>query len=343
MATIKEIAKMAGVSTATVSYVLNDTKKVSPETEKRVREAVKAFDYRPNAIATNLRKGKTTTIGVITEDIRYFPTPEILNGIGEVLEDANYQMVVHDLHLYGKLWPDYNKIDKYKNRIEEGVQLLKQSMVSGIIYVCMHDRVLKSLIEPLNVPLVYAYSYCEGEENFVTYDDYYSAKTMVEHLIELGHKKIGIIGGYEKSYPTQTRLGGIRSALDENDLMIPPEYIKYGDWEFESGYEKAMELLKMGDPPTALFVMNDIMAAGCYHAASELHKKIPTDISIVGFDNRDISKYLIPPLTTMNLPLQEIGKQAFQVLMESMNNENLDPKQVTLPCDIVLRQSTKLT
>ena len=341
MATIKEIAKRAGVSTATVSYVLNGTKKISTETISRVNEAIKELNYAPNTIAMNLRKGKTCTIGVITEDLRCFPTPEILNGIGEALEDANYQMVVHDLHLYGKIWPDYTKIDKYKARIDKGVQVLRQSMVSGIIYVCMHDRELSHLIEPLDIPLVYAYSNCTSDESYITYDDFNSGKNMVQHLIDLGHRDIAVIGGYHHSYVTQLRLNGAKLALKENGLKLPEEYIKYGDFEYHSGYEMTLELLRLKNPPTAIFAMNDIMAAGSYKACSELNIRIPEDISIVGYDNRDISRYLNPSLTTMGLPLQDIGKQALTVLLDSINDEKTSPKQAILPCQIITRSSAR--
>jgi len=340
MATIKEIAKMAGVSTATVSYVINGTKKLSDETTKKVNDAIKALNYTPNMVATNLRTGKSNTIGVIVEDIRCFPVPDIVNGIGEELEKANYNMVVHDLHLYEKIWPDYTKITNYTDRIKKGVELLRRSMVSGIIYVCMHDRIIDDLIEPMDIPLVYAYSSCSNERSYITYDDVKSAKMMAEYLIALGHRKIAVIGGYPHAYPTQTRLEGIRNAMQENGLSMPEEYICYGDWEYNSGYKNAINLLNLKEPPTAIFALNDIMAAGCYHAASEFGLKIPDDISIAGFDNRDISRYLYPALTTMNLPLNDIGKQAFSMLFESINEEAAAPQQIALPCQVIKRSST---
>lgn len=340
MATIKEIAKMAGVSTATVSYVINNTKKLSDETTKKVNDAIKALNYTPNIVATNLRTGKSYTIGVIVEDIRCFPVPDIINGIGEGLEKEKYQMLVHDLHLYEKIWPDYSKISKYTDRIKKGIQLLRKSMVSGIIYVCMHDRIINDLIEPMDIPLVYAYSSCTNERNYITYDDLSSAKMMAEYLLSLGHTRIGVIGGYRDAYPTRSRLEGIRLAMKEQGLILTDEYIRYGDWEYQSGYESALSLLKLKEPPTAIFALNDIMAAGCYHAASELGLNIPDDISIAGFDNRDISRYLYPSLTTMELPLKDIGKNAFNILFDSINDVSAGLRQIALPCQVIKRSST---
>lgn len=340
MATIKEIAKLAGVSTTTVSYVINKTKKLRPETTEKVNKAIEELNYSPNTIAQTLRKGKTTTIGVITEDIRVFPTPEILNGISEGLEEAKYQMLVHDLHLYEKIWPDYKKIVNYKDRINEGVNLLKQSMVSGIIYVSMHDRNLGKLINDTSVPIIYAYSLPPEGEGYVTYDDYSSAKNMMEHLISLGHRNIGIIGGYPNSFPNKTRLKGIHSSLEKNDIKLSNDYIKYGDWEYESGYEKTLELLNLNKRPTAIFALNDIMAAGCYKAIIEASLKIPENISVVGFDDRDISRYLQPSLTTMSLPLKQIGNKALDLLFDKINNEENHPAKVMLPCKINIRDST---
>lgn len=340
MATIYEIAKLAGVSPTTVSYVINGTKKLSPETTKKVNEAIKELNYSPNTVAQTLRKGKNTTIGVITEDIRVFPTPEILNGISEGLEEAKYQMLMHDLHLYKKIWPNYEQIFDYKNKINKGVSLLQQSMVSGIVYVSMHDRILGNLIDKIDVPIVYAYSYPPEEESYITYDDYSSAKIMTEHLIELGHKDIGIICGYPDSFPTQTRLKGIHTALEEHDIKIPEEYIKYGDWEFKSGYEKTIDLLNLNKRPSAIFALNDIMASGCYSAIMRAGLSIPEDISIAGFDNRDISMYLEPTLTTMSLPLKKIGYTAIELLLDKINNGDDEPSQVVLPCKINIRHST---
>ncbi|NLJ90872.1 MAG: LacI family transcriptional regulator [Clostridiales bacterium] len=340
MATIYEIAKLAGVSPTTVSYVINGTKKLRPETVKKVNEAIEKLQYSPNTVAQTLRKGKTTTIGVITEDIRIFPTPEILNGISEGLEKAKYQMLVHDLHLYEKIWPDYDNIVKYKNKINKGVNLLQQSMVTGIIYVSMHDRKLGKLINKIDLPIVYAYSYPSEDNSYVTYDDYTSAKSMVEYLISLGHKNIGIICGYKDSFPTQTRLQGVLKALEEHNITIPEEYITYGDWEFKSGYEKANYLLALKKRPTAIFALNDIMASGCYSAITKANLRIPEDISVAGFDNRDVSRYLEPPLTTMGLPLKELGNEAVNMLFEKINSKKDVPLYTVLPCNIHIREST---
>lgn len=340
MSTIKEIAKLAGVSTATVSYVINGTKKISTETTRKVNEAIKLLDYSPNTIAMHLRTGKNRTIGVIVEDVRCFPTPEILNGIAEGLGIANYQMLVHDLHLFEKIWPDYVKITKYKDRITKGVQLLRQSMVSGIIYVCLSDREINDLIKPMDIPFIYAFSRCTDDKGYITYDDLEGAKKLTQHLVDLGHHRIGIIGGFPHAYSTQTRIKGIRLALEENHLNLPAEYIKYGDWQYQSGYEQAMELLSLANRPSAIFALNDNMAAGCYQAASKSGLRIPEDISIAGFDNREISRYLYPSLTTMGLPLQDIGKQAVNQILGILKDECEALKQIILPCQIISRDST---
>lgn len=339
MATIKEIAMHAGVSIATVSYVLNGTKKLSKETTERVNQAIQELNYIPNTVAKNLRNGQTRTIGILIEDIRCTPTPEILNGIAGTLEKKGYQMLVHDLHLYEKIWNQYEKVGNYKDHINNGLQLLKQSMVAGIIYVSMHMRYLDHIIMPLDIPLAYAYACCPDSKNYVMYDDVKSAEQMTQHLIELGHRNIAIISGPPNSYAAQKRLDGILSALKRNAIDIAASHIKIGDWEYNSGYEKAMELLQ-SQHPTAIFAMNDIMAAGAYKAAYECHLKIPEDISIVGFDNREIARYLQPPLTTMNLPLKEIGEQTTEILIECIEHDRAFAKHMTMPCKIIKRESS---
>ncbi|MBP3409638.1 MAG: LacI family DNA-binding transcriptional regulator [Clostridia bacterium] len=339
MATMKEIADLAGVSTATVSHVVNGTKKLSPETTERVLMAIQQLNYTPNTLAKSLRSGQTHNIGVLVEDIRGLPVAEIVSGISETLAKSGYRTLMYDLHLLEKLYNQYEQIVAYRERINGGIHVLQQSHVDGIIYVGMHDRHLDQLFDPLDRPLVFAYSHGTQTDTYVTYANHDSAFEMINYLIGKGHKNIAVIAGHPHSYPTVMRLKGCQKAMDEAGLNLPNEYIRYGDWEYDSGCSCTKELLSCEKRPTAIFAMNDLMAAGCIHALQEAGLSVPSDIAVAGFDNREIARYLQPPLTTVALPNTEIGIRAAKHILSRIQNPDAPPQREIVPCSIIERES----
>lgn len=339
MATMRDVALLAGVSTATVSHVVNGTKKLSPETTERVLMAIAQANYTPNTLAKSLRSGQTHTIGVLVEDIRGLPVADIVSGVNETLAKSGYRMILHDLHLLEKLYNQYEQIGAYRQRINNGVSLLKSSNVDGIIYVGMHDRHLDYLFDPMDTPLVFAYSHGTSEDTYVTYSNQDSAADMTRYLLSKGHTRIAVLAGHPHSYPTARRLHGILMAMQQAGLTIPEGYIRYGDWEYASGVEQTRALLELPEFPTAIFAMNDLMAAGCMHALKEAGLRIPQDVAVAGFDNREIARYLQPPLTTVSLPTTEIGVQVALHMMEKINNPSAPPVRDIIHCSIVERQS----
>ena len=339
MATMKEVAELAGVSTATVSHVVNGTKKISPETTERVLMAIAQVNYTPNTLAKSLRSGQTHTIGVLVEDIRGLPVPEIVSGISETLAKSSYRTILYDLHLLEKLYNQYEQIGAYRQRINNGLSLLQSSNVDGIIYVGMHDRHLDYLFDPMETPLVFAYSHGTQQDTYVTYSNQDSATDMTRYLLKKGHTRIAVIAGHPHSYPTARRMHGIQMALQQAGMTIPEEYIRYGNWEYESGIEQTRALLALPKRPTAIFAMNDLMAAGCMRALNEAGVRIPEDMAVAGFDNREIASYLQPPLTTIALPTAEIGERAALHIMELVNNPSTQPTRDIIHCSIIERQS----
>ena len=248
-------------------------------------------------------------------------------------------MILHDLHLLEKLYNQYEQIASYRQRINNGVALLKSSNVDGIIYVGMHDRHLDYLFDPMETPLVFAYSHGTSQDTYVTYSNQDSAQDMTRYLINRGHERIAVIAGHPHSYPTARRMHGIRMALQQVGLIIPDEYVRYGNWEYESGITETKVLLSLDPRPTAIFAMNDLMAAGCMHVLSEMGLNVPKDIAVVGFDNREISRYLQPPLTTVQLPTTEIGTAAALHIMAKINNPSAPPAREIIHCSIIERES----
>ena len=341
MATMKEIAELADVSVATVSYVLSGKKNVSPEKRARVLNAITLTNYKLNTIAKSLRTSKTESIGVLVEDICGLPVPEIVDGLSERLSESGYQVLLSNLQLLGKLYNQYEQLSHYIGAVNRGIQLLEDARVDGIVYIAMHDRRIDAIRQPAGIPLVFAYASSDDPNSIsVTYDNLHSVQAVTRHLTEQGHRRIALIAGHSASTATKERLAGFRAAMDEAHLHVPPEYIRWGDWEYHSGVEQTEALLSLTIPPTAIVAMNDVMAAGCYATASRLGLHIPDDLSVVGFDNQLFASYLYPSLTTVALPNKQIGLTAAQHLLEKIGGSTGVPASTALPCQVILRGST---
>lgn len=339
MPTLKDIAKAAGVSTATVSHVLNGTKKLSPETTGKVLKVIDGMGYLPNNLAKSLRRGKTMLVGVLVEDIRGIPVPDIVCGIGEKLGESGYKMLLYDLHLMGKLHNCSEDINFHRQQIDDGFSALQAARVDGLIYVGMQDIPLMYHIKSMDKPLVFAYSHVTRNDCYVTYDNLNATQQLIQYLIDKGHRQIAVISGHPHSYPTTMRMYGYCKAMHDAGLPIPEDYIHYGDWSFESGYREARELLCVEPRPTAVFAMNDQMAAGCIHALHEEGLRIPEDISVVGFENHVLSAYIQPPLTTFSIPTLEIGRQAAAYVLDRIQADDLLTEHRILPCTMIERKS----
>lgn len=339
MATMKDVAKLAGVSTTAVSHVINGTKKLGDNTTQRILDAIKQTKYAPHTLAKSLRMGTTQTIGILVEDIRVLPITEIVNGIGECLEERGFQMLLSDLRMLEKLYNQFDHIHDYREFINQGIALMLHSHVDGIIYVGMHDRYLSSIIDPIDKPIVYAYSHGSSSDHYVTYDNIQGAVHAVKCLIYHGHHRIGLIAGHPNSFPTHQRMEGFYYAMKNAGIPVEDNYICYGDWEYASGYQNTKRLLTQSNPPTAIFAMNDLMAAGCLNAAHEAGLGVPYDLSIVGFDNREISRYLSVPLTTIQLPTVEIGYKSAQMILSLQDGNPVNQNRIILPCSLLERSS----
>lgn len=341
--TIKKIAELAGVSTATVSYVINNTKNISPETRKRVQAAIEECGYQPNNIAKSLRMKTTNTIGVIVEDILGFSVPQIINGISEYVEGHGYQILLYDLKILEKLYNQYDTIIAYKAKINAAVSfLLNSAKVDAIIFVSMFDRDVTGIIDDIDKTLVYAYSVTQNPaDHFVTYDSELISYEVIQYLYQNGHRNIGIITGQKDSYPTEMRMRGIRKACDELGICLDASSIKFGEWDIASGYNKMTELLRERGNLTAVFAMNDIMAAGAMDAIREAGLSVPEDISLIGFDNREISDYLRPRLTTVEIDLKQIGLRAAEVAINKIRKLPAQERGVIIPSKLIIRQTVQ--
>ena len=352
--TIKDIAREAGVSTATVSYVINDTKPVMPEKRQRILDVIEAMDYHPNRFAKSLRTKKTNTIGVLAEDILAFPTSRIVGGISEYMEQTDYQILLSDLRMLDSLYNRYDQIVHQKEKINKAVSFLASATkVDAIIYIGMFDRDITGIIANVNKPVVIAYSTSGDSHTWsVTYENEAISTLLTRHLIECGHERIAVITGIAHTAPAQTRLKGIQKAFSEAGRVLDSALVKNGDWERGSGYACMKELLGQGKDrlPTAVLAMNDFMAIGAMDAIREAGLSVPGDISVAGFDNREVSDYVLPKLTTVEIDLNAIGFAAARVAVQKPGgpggtggpggaDEDGEGRCVVIPSKLIVRDT----
>jgi len=343
MSNIKEIAKKANVSIATVSNILNGKGGVSRETAKRVLEIADELHYTPNFLAKNLKRGNTRTIGILTEDLTVFNATEIVDGINAYCEENSYHFILANLRLFKKYAGNFYELEGYVKQVEDEIRILLAKQVEGIIYIGCHSREISAIPSNLPVPLVVAYGYVNNDRiPSVVFDDEKAAFDATCHLIGKGHKKIGLAAGIASSVHTRQRVTGYQRALYENGILFNPDLLVYGDWNRDFGYREAGTFINQG--ATAIFAMNDLIAGGVIDYCNENGLKVGRDISLIGFDNREISSAYNPQLTTMALPLFEIGKKSSEIMLEMLDTEH--PRQFMrlykIECQLVERQSVGL-
>lgn len=338
---IKQIAELAGVSVATVSNVLNNNDaKVSKEVKARVLQIIEENHYVPNSLAKGLRKQKTNTIGVITEDITQFQTPKILTGINNIADKKHYKILLYDLAITSKIGTDVNKIMEYREEIDEALNTLLEAKVEGIIYVAWQDRDIEDLIREVEVPVVYAYCYSASDKrSWVSYDNVHIMEEIMNNVLSLGHRNIALAWGGEVCRPAQQRLNVYRMILEKKGIPYREDYTRHGDWSFEDGREFYHYYVNLEEPPTVLLFMNDEMAAGAVHESMQTDQKVLNEVSVVGFNNLEYAWFCYPAIASVSLPLEEIGKNASKILLKQIKGKNDSYEKIILDCKFIKRQS----
>lgn len=340
MATIKEIAQKANVSVATVSKVLNGKGGASQETVELVLGLARELKYTPNIYAKNLVSRQSKTLGIITEDLTVFNTPEIVDSIDENCQKHGYHYILGNLRINKRFGHNFLYHAAYQPLIDEMVGAMLARQVDGVIYVGCHTHGISYLPSRSSIPFVCAYCYSNDPAiPSIVYDDRKAAYDAVTLLIQQGHKNIGIICGQPESPATVHRLLGYQEALYDNAIPYNPRTVLYGDWDRDSGYALCPALLKHG--VSAIFAHNDLMATGVLDYCNENGIQVGTELSLIGFDNREISAVCRPKLTTVALPLYDIGKCATSLMVDILAGKQEPPGQKKmLPCSIIERQST---
>ena len=340
MVTLKEIAEKCSVSITTVSNILNGKSNVSERTKERVLQVIKETGYRPNYMARGLRAARTNSIGIIIDDLTEFSSTGIIDGIMSYFDEHNYKAILENLRFYSKWGTKWYRNKEYEDSVQQAIDEFESIKVDGIIYVAGHARSISCIPENLNIPLVISYAFSEQKGiSSVEFDDEKAACDITEHLIKNGHKKIAVIAGTKNNIHTGRRLKGFKKAMNKNDLPVSDSDIRYANWDTPSGYENARELLENSDY-TAVFCFNDLMAAGVYDYLYEKNLVPGKDISVAGYDNRTMSQYLKPALTTVAIPLYDIGRKSAELILNQINNpEDFEAQQHFVQCGIIERES----
>lgn len=341
--TMKEIAKLAGVSTATVSNVLNHNHaRVSKEMRQKILKIMRDMDYVPNNVAKSLRKQQTNTIGILTEDIRHFQTPSIITGISTYMDKIGKHILLYDMAVMRKIGGNPNRMHELRDDIDGALNILLAAQVDGIVYVAFQDRDISDLVRHIGVPLVYAYCYSDLDERcWVSYDNIRIMREIMSKIIALGHRKIAVVWGGEGFRPAQQRLDAYMETIKQNGIPYREEYICHGDWSFDDGVRLYKYYMSLADPPTALIFMNDEMAAGAIIESMRSDRKILDAVSVVGFNDMEYARFFDPGLTTVKLPLEEIGSRSAELLVRMLENEEIPAEQIVLNCQMIERSSLR--
>jgi len=314
MTTIKDVAKIAGVSVGTVSNVLNELDTVTDANKAKVMDTIKSLGYKPNKIAASLSKKKTMNIGLIIPDVSSPFYSDLINGVTETLDAQGYNVF---------LCSSRDDIDKETKIIND----LLSMWIDGIILIPVYSdkRIIKEM-ETINIPLVLVNREIKGwTRDIVIFDNFGGAYEATNFLIKNNHKKIIILDGPNYSRSFEDRLLGWKTAMEENRLFNE-NMIFRGDFSVESGYDMMMESLNELAEIDAVFASSDLIALGALNALEEKNIKVPDDISIIGFGDIYLSKFLKPSLTTIRRPFYNIGKTAVSILLEKIKGKSDDER-----------------
>ncbi|MBL8133968.1 MAG: LacI family DNA-binding transcriptional regulator [Anaerolineae bacterium] len=327
--TIRDVARLAGVSPATVSKVMNNAPYVSEETRQTVRAAADKLNFRPNSIARSLKMSRTATLGLITDDLEGVFTMSMMRGVEEVVSAQGFSVFL--CNSYG---------DAARERAH--LEVLIDKKVDGVILISgyrVRQRGAPAL--PLgDIPVVYLYQYTdEAAVRCVVPDDFGGAVLGAGHLAGLGRRRIAVINGPAHYEATRHRLEGVQHALARAGVPFDAALVRAGKWYESSGYAAASDLMTLPAPPDALFCMSDSIAVGALGALHDLGVRVPQDVALIGFDNRSFAVHQRPPLTTVALPLVQMGRLAGDLLLKDIREGGSAAELYRVPCELVVRQS----
>lgn len=314
-ATIKDVAAAADVSAATVSRVLNGSDRVREKTRQRVLDAAHELDYVPNETARSLIRKRTQTIGVLLPDMHGEFFAQVIRGLDQTARTHDYHLLVSSSH---------SEEDEARTMVRamlgrvDGLIIMWPSLESSLFADFLPEELPTALLM------------VSGESTTfpaLSIDNEGGARAVVEHLLDHGHERIAILTGPLQNRDAQQRLAGYREALHASDVEYDPALEIPGDFMRETGYQAVSQILALDPPPTALFASNDSMAIGALSALHEANVRVPEEIAVVGFDDIPSAQYMNPPLSTVHVPIYELGTRAVELVIRQMNGALEDEKK----------------
>jgi DNA-binding LacI/PurR family transcriptional regulator len=334
--TIKQVAKAAGVSTQTVSRVINDRPDVAPETRERIQNVIEELDYQPSALARSLIQQRSFTLGVVTAGLKYFGPSRTLNGITSMAEELKYALLLEEL-------PRFDTED-----IKPLLQELLSHHVDGIVWavpeVGDNRRWVDEILNDVPVPVIFLTMQPRAGVSIVLVDNYTGGVMATRHLLEQGFGHIGHISGPLDWWEARQRKQAWQETLEKSGIKVTDNHWAIGNWSPASGAIAFEQLLQSYPEMDAIFVANDQMALAVLRIANRIGIRIPQELAVVGFDNFAESAYFWPALTTINHNHHELGCRAVQEVVKqieaSRRKERIDAQTVLLSTELVVREST---
>ncbi|HEX2913827.1 MAG TPA: LacI family DNA-binding transcriptional regulator [Chloroflexia bacterium] len=327
--TIREVAERAGVSTMTVSRVLNESHRVQPETRQRVEQVIKELGYVPNGLARGLSSQKTGILALIVPDVANPFFTKLVRGAENVAWQNGYRAILCNTE---------NDLNREKAYLED---MLAQR-VEGVIIAPTSDKSRRHLnmLEQHKVPAVFTDRSVDGlEYDLVEGDNVGGARRLVEHLIRLGHRRIAMINGSLDISTSRDRLKGYRQALEATGISYDPGIVIQTSVDQQSGYLATKQLLQLNPRPQALFAVNNLVAVGAVQAVREVGLNVPEDLALVCFDDIDLASIICPFLTVMVQPAETFGTLALQLLLDRIGGRAVKQRHVTLAAELIIRES----
>ncbi|WP_105652398.1 ribose operon transcriptional repressor RbsR [Cronobacter dublinensis] len=320
MATMKDVARLAGVSTSTVSHVINKDRFVSDAIRVRVEDAIRTLNYAPSALARSLKLNQTRTIGMlITASSNPFYS-ELVRGVERSCFERGYSLVLCNT-------------EGDEQRMNRNLETLLQKRVDGLLLLCTETHQPSPAIMtryPAIPTVMMDWSPFDGDSDVIQDNSLLGGDIATRHLIEKGFTRIACVTGPLDKTPARLRLEGYRAAMQRAGLPVPEGYEVIGDFEFGGGLRAMQSLLALPEPPQAVFMGNDAMAFGAYQALYQAGLRIPQDIALVGYDDIELARYMTPPLTTIHQPKDELGELAIDVLIHRMAQPELQQQRLQL-------------
>ncbi|WP_094550443.1 LacI family DNA-binding transcriptional regulator [Petroclostridium xylanilyticum] len=336
--TIKDVAKLAQVSISTVSRVINGAPNITPEIRQKVEKAIAQLRYKPNIIAQSLGSGRLKNIAVVLARSSQlaFVNPYftiMFQGLGSVIENSDYEVLL-------------TLAEDEKTEVDKCMSLIDAGSIQGVILLGsrVYDKLINKLIE-IKFPFVLIGRVLkdaipEGAQiNHVDTDSINDSMAAVSYLISQGHRRIGCVHAPLKYVVSQDRYSGYCIALRHAEIPVDDSIIVDGGYSWQDAEKAARIILQQKNPPTAIFATDDLKAIGVMKAAYSLGLKVPEDLSIMGHNDYDFAQMVEPPLSTVRVPIYELGKVAAEIMLEQIKNPGHPPKQVILPTQLVIRNS----